>query len=269
MENNPICAAYVAGRITDASHLSSHQFQQTQPGLYMEIRSKLSEFNLDLIHTDIAGRLLSLISGNQGIVRVESRIKSPSSVYHSLSHTDSNERTILEIRDLVGFRIFVDSSNFGEYYSRALAVLHRLLPSFADDGTLSSVLIHNSTDHPLQQVHLHCQVDGVFIEIKLMNEFYFPVFKRTLYPLWEGFVKHKFSPGGIINPLGEIDRIWGLTCAAFVNKEADLMTLEHRCQCGGHECRFRSGMSAKQFHEFYSEVKTICRQLDVPVNEKG
>ena len=83
---------------------------------------------------------------------------------------------------------------------------------------------------PLQQVHLQCKVRGIFVEIKLMNQYYYPVFERTLYPLWEGFVKDKFPIHGLKNIFHDTNLMWGITCAAFNDRKKDLKTLQYICQ---------------------------------------
>lgn len=268
VDKDLIFEAYVSGNVSVASTLESNRFNLNHPDVYLAMNSELSRYNLENIHSNLHEMVEFLMLSLQAGVEINSRIKSPSSVYYSLTRTNSDELTVSEIRDLIAFRLLVDSANFDEFYDSSVDVLVQLIPMLADRGYLLDVQIHNSIDHPMQQVHLRCKVDGVFVEIKLMNHYYYSVFERTLYPLWEGFMKSKFSTKGMKNIFHDRDSIWGITCSAFHDKSGDLMTLEHRCQCEGLSCHIRGNMTEHRYRVFFDHIDSICKEVGIDVSEK-
>lgn len=268
MDKESIFEAYVCGDVKIASELESIRFNTDHPDLYLALRSELSQHSLEAIHEEFHEMMARLIQSVKHPVKINSRIKSPSSVYHSLTRANSDELTITKIRDLIGFRLLVESENFDQFYDSSVDVLVQLVPMLVGKGYLSDVRVHNSTDHPLQQVHLQCKVRGIFVEIKLMNQYYYPVFERTLYPLWEGFVKDKFPIHGLKNIFHDTNVMWGITCAAFNDGKKDLKTLQYLCQCEGLSCEVRDKMTKHRYRSFFDRIDLICKELGISVSEK-
>jgi hypothetical protein len=268
VDKESIFEAYVCGDVKIASELESIRFNTDYPDIYLALRSELSQYSLEAIHEEFREMMAGLIQSVKHPVKINSRIKSPSSVYHSLTRANSDELTITEIRDLIGFRLLVESENFDQFYDSSVDVLVQLVRVLVGKGYLSDVRVHNSTDHPLQQVHLQCKVRGIFVEIKLMNQYYYPVFERTLYPLWEGFVKDKFPIHGLKNIFYDTNLMWGITCAAFNDAKKDLKTLQYLCQCEGLRCEVRDNMTKKRYRSFSDRIDLICKELDISVSEK-
>lgn len=268
VDEESIFEAYVCGDVKIASELESIRFNTDHPDIYLALKSELSQHSLEAIHEEFREMMARLIQSVKHPVKMNSRIKSPSSVYHSLTRVNSDELTITGIRDLVGFRLLIESKNFDQFYDSSVDVLVQLVPILVGKGYLSGVRIHNSTDHPLQQVHLQCKVRGIFVEIKLMNQYYYPVFERTLYPLWEGFVKDKFPINGLKNVFHDTNLMWGVTCAAFNDGKKDLKTLQYLCQCVGLRCEVRDNMTKQRYRSFFDRIDSICKELDISVSEK-
>ena len=268
VDEDSIFEAYIRGDVKIASELESIRFSTDHPDLYLAMRSELSQHSLEAIHEEFHEIMARLIQSVKHPVKMNSRVKSPSSVYHSLTRANSDESTIAEIRDLIGFRLLVESENFDRFYDSSVDVLVQLVPILVGKGYLSDVRVHNSTDHPLQQVHLQCKVRGIFVEIKLMNQYYYPVFERTLYPLWEGFVKDKFPIHGLKNIFHDTNLMWGITCAAFNDEKKDLKTLQYLCQCEGLNCGVRDNLTKHRYRSFFDRIDLICKELGVSVSEK-
>lgn len=268
MDKGSIYEAYVCGDMKIASELESIRFNTDHPEIFLALKSELSQHSLDAIHEEFREMMTRLIQSVKHPVKMNSRIKSPSSVYHSLTRANSDELIITEIRDLIGFRLLIGSENFDQFYDSSVDVLLQLVPMLVGKGYLSDVRVHNSIDHPLQQIHLQCKVGDIFVEIKLMNQYYYPVFERTLYPLWEGFVKDKFPIHGLRNIFHDTNLMWGITCAAFNDDKKDLETLQYVCQCGGLSCEVRNNMTKHRYSSFFDRIDLICKELGISVSEK-
>ena len=268
VDEDSIFEAYIRGDMKIASELESIRFHTDHPDLYLAIRSELTQHSLEVIHEEFHGIMARLMQSVQHPLKLNSRIKSPSSVYHSLTRANSDESTITEIRDLIGFRLLVESKNFDRFYDSSVDVLVQLVPMLVGKGYLSDVRVHNSTDNPLQQVHLQCKVGDIYVEIKLMNQYYYPVFERTLYPLWEGFVKDKFPIDGLKNIFHDTNLMWGVTCAAFKDEKKDLKTLQYLCQCEGLNCEIRDNLTKHRYRAFFDRIDLICKGLGISVSEK-
>jgi len=263
MVRDSLTSAFLSGAIEQASEISNQLFKDQHPIERHDILKNLKSLEVESIRTNIYDLIASLNTSGVADFLIESRIKSPASIFSALKDRQSNENEISMIRDLVGFRLLVDCKNFNEFYDRSLGCFDSLVSSIAEHYTVNFVRVFDSSTHPYQLIHLGVQCGTVHIEIKIMNSYYIRAFMRTLYPLWEGHRKNKFPIGDMIDPFQNKEHIWGLTCSALTHQTATLPFENYQCKCQINGCKFEKDITLPGFLLYCLHVKKTCEKRGI------
>jgi len=263
MVRESLASAFLSGAVERASEISNQRFKNQHPMKRNDILKDLKSLGVETVRANMDHLIASIQTSSVANFIIESRIKSPASIFSALADQESNENEICMIRDLVGFRLLVDCQNFNEFYVRSLDCFDSLLSTTLEHYTINFVRVFDSSFHPYQLIHLGVQSGMVHIEIKIMNSYYIGAFMRTLYPLWEGHRKNKFPIVDMIDPFQNKELVWGLTCSALTNQTATLPFENYQCKCGHNGCDFEKDIIHPGFTSYCRHVRDACEKRGI------
>mgnify|MGYP001458076799 CR=1 FL=1 len=247
---------FLNGRLNEATNLRNSLLRQKNPEIYSKIQSKRDKLFEQSNHHNFIELLNSVKDDISFEVTTEWRIKSVASILDSLNSKDSNEESIDRIRDLLGYRFWINCNNFSEFPERMITITSLILTNIQDFYEIDYIRLSDFTDHPYQRLAIHLRIDRVHVEILVMNKMFQSTFNRTIYPMWEGHTKGRFDTTNIPFPFSEseIDDLWGIICHALQNESSILPFSNPICGCNG-TCVYR-----KQFDEF--DMQKICERVE-------
>ena len=246
---------FLNGRLSEATTLRNSLLRQKNPEIYSEIQSKRDKLFQNSNHHYLIELLNSVKDDTSFEVTTEWRIKSVASILDSLNSKDTNEESIDRIRDLFGYRFWINCKNFSEFPERMILVTSLILLKIQDIFQIDYIRITDFNDHPYQKLAIHLKIDRVHVEILIMNQMFQSTFNRTIYPMWEGHTKRRFDTTNIPFPFSESEKddLWDIICYALQNESSILPFSNPKCGCNG-TCEYR-----KQFDEF--DIKEISERV--------
>ena len=118
-----MASAFLSGAVERASEISNQRFKNQHPMKRNDILKDLKSLGVETVLANMDHLIASIQTSSVANFMIESRIKSPASIFSALADQESNENEICMIRDLVGFRLLVECQNFNEFYVRSLDCL--------------------------------------------------------------------------------------------------------------------------------------------------
>lgn len=257
---NTVRDLFLSGKSFEATEIRNSLFRENEPELYSKIEMERSKLFQNSEYVNIVDSLNSVVNDSDFRLSTEWRIKSPASILDSLNSPRENETTIDAIRDLLGYRFWIDCRNFSEFPERMLSLTSLILAKVGEICNLDYIRLSDSTDHPYQRVSLHYKIESIPIEILVMNQMFQSAFNRTLYPMWEGHTKGRFDVTDIPFPFGENERdyLWGIVCHALHNQSATL-PFDSLCECKDN-CKFRMQFQDVDFDDIRERMEMMATQ---------
>ena len=251
-------ALYLAGKSAEATDIRNSLFREKHPKSYSDTEQKVINLLQKSSYAEFTELLESIDEDITESIIFESRIKSIASIFESQNSLRGDEATIETIRDLLGFRYWIECERFSDFPEMMVSLITQILSKVGTKYELKYIRLFDSSDHPYQMASLHFKVDEILAEVIIMNLMFQSAFSRTLYPMWEGHTKERFDTTDIPFPFkeGEIDYLWGVVCHALINESAILPFPNYSCACEGH-CIFR-----KQFQEIdLEDIRTRVERI--------
>ena len=260
--NTTIRNMYLSGDSKGATELRDKLFKREHPEKHEEILRDVRHLLEKSIFLELIAELESIAETESFRTETEWRIKSVPSISDSINSGDSKESTIRNLKDLVGFRYWIDCETFDEFPSRMLSLIESLISESSFLNELESFRMIEMDDHPHQKVSIYFRVQDVNVEVQVKNLLLKSAYSRTLYPMWQGHVKNRFDHGDIPFCFDKERRteLWNIVCIARLNNMIQLPFNSENCGCSS-KCTLRNQGKLIDSENVKDSIKVISNRI--------
>jgi hypothetical protein len=223
--------------------------------MFYEIESEVSHLLRNSSYRNLIAELRLIVKNNSVLYESESRIKSIPSIFDSIYCGDQDENSVGTVRDLVGFRFWINCNTIDEFPDKMLTLIESIMEQTSFVESLQCIRMIEMNDHPHQKISLYFLIQEVNVEVQVKNLMLKSAYDRTIYPMWQGNQKNRFESSGIPSLFGTEDRtkLWNIICRAVIDESIQLPIITGTCACIG-KCKLRNQASLINANDVKSRV---------------
>jgi len=250
---------YLNGDSGKAAELRNEQFCNMFPIISNEISQEIHNLLIKSRFQILLNELEQLKTSLPFNLESESRIKSVASIHDSLDIGHCEELNVDQVKDLVGYRYWIECENFGDYPRKMMTLVSSLLTSTKFLPELDCIRMIDMDDNPHQKTTFLFRIDKVYVEVQIKNLLFKSSLSRTIYPMWESHIKNRLSKQSIpfFFDKNQREKLWNIVCIAKSDQSIHFPFNFDQCHCP-NECEMRAEANNIDAHFIHQSMGKIA-----------